>query len=134
MAHYFQTPNFLGVAYQAHGYSHAVVLPPGAQLVIASGQPAVNANRKLPTSAREQIEACLDNCEEALKAAGVKDGLGAAHKVHCFFTDTKDEPTAMAVWKERYPEHRPTWMSLGVKELCLPGMIVEIQVEAHLLP
>lgn len=135
MAQYFQPSTFLGDLYQAHGYSHAVVLPPSAQLVIASGQSGVNAQLlQMPTSPREQIKACFDNCDQALKAAGVKDGLASAHKVHCFFTDTKDELVAMAVWRERYPGHRPTWMSLGVDNLCVPGMIVEIQVEAHIVP
>lgn len=134
MAEYFQPPNVLGHVYQNNGYSHAVVLPPNARLVIAAGQPGFGPKNSIVTSSpREQIEACFDNCEIALKTAGVKDGLLSAHKVHCFFTNTKDEPTAMAIWKQRYPGHRPTWMSLGVNSFCAPGMIVEIQVEAHLL-
>jgi enamine deaminase RidA (YjgF/YER057c/UK114 family) len=132
MAQYFQSKTFLGDAYESNGYSQAVVLPVGAQLVIAAGHPAVNKEAKIPDSAREQVAACFDNCHDALKAAGVKDGLGSAHKVHCFLMDIKDEPVVMEVWKERYPNHRPTWMSVGINSLALPGMVVEIQVEAHI--
>ncbi|KAH7034677.1 endoribonuclease L-PSP family protein [Microdochium trichocladiopsis] len=134
MAQYFQTPNLLGQAYQAFGYSHAVVLPLNAQLVIAAGQPGVDARGNMVTSSpKDQIEACFDNCDLALKTAGVTSGLASAHKVHCFVTDIKDEAAVMEVWKSRYPEHRPTWMTLGIKELAAPGMLVEIQVEAHLV-
>ena len=134
MAKYYQPSNVLGTVYQYNGYSHAVVLPPNAQLVIASGQPGFShdSNSIVTSSPRAQIEAYFDNCDIGLKAAGVTDGLLSAHKVHCFFTDVKDEPTAMAIWKERYPNHRPTWMSIGINQFCTPGMIVEIQVEAHI--
>ncbi|KAF5227430.1 hypothetical protein FANTH_14773 [Fusarium anthophilum] len=133
MAEYVQPKTFLGEIYQVHGYSHAVILPRNAQLVIASGQPSINKIARMPETPREQIIACFENCNVALKAAGVKEGLGVAHKVHCFFTDVKDEPVAMEIWKEMYPDHRPTWMSVGVKDLCVPGMIVEIQAEAHIV-
>jgi enamine deaminase RidA (YjgF/YER057c/UK114 family) len=135
MIQYFHPSTGLGKLYQNNGYSHAVVLPPNAQLVITSGQPGVSpTTSKMPSEPREQIEACFDSCDVALKAAGVEQGLGAVHKVHCFFTDVNDEPVAMEVWKARFPDHRPTWMSVGVKALCgPPQMMVEIQVEAHLV-
>ncbi|EED16050.1 endoribonuclease L-PSP family protein [Talaromyces stipitatus ATCC 10500] len=136
MAKYIQPSTILGQAYQMNGYSHAVVLPPNARLVIASGLPGFCEKKMgiVTASPRDQIIACFDNCDVALKAAGVTDGLQSAHKVHVFMTDVKDEPTVMAVWKEKYPDHRPTWMGLGVSALCAPGMIIEIQVEAHVVP
>lgn len=136
MAQYFQPSTRLGRTYQTNGMSHAVVLPPNAQLVIAAGQPGVDPESGLmvTTSPRDQIKACFDSCDVALKTAGVKEGLGAVHKVHSFFLDVKHEPIAMEIWRERYPNHRPTWMSLGVSSMCAPNMLVEIQVEAHIAP
>lgn len=135
MARYIQPSTVLGQVYQMNGYSHAVVLPANARLVVASGQPGFDAKQMaiVTSSPRDQIVACFENCDAALKAAGVADGLLSAHKVHVFMTDVKDEPTVMEVWKAKYPAHRPTWMGLGVGSLCTPGMIIEIQVEAHIV-
>lgn len=134
MAQYFQVPGPLGDYYQATGFSHAVVLPPQAQLVIAAGQPGLNAQARISASPAEQIESTFDNCDNALKAAGVKEGLFKAHKIHCWLTDTSLEPTVMEIWRRKWPNHRPTWMTLGTNALCGAGMIVEIQVEAHIVP
>ncbi|KAL2068436.1 hypothetical protein VTL71DRAFT_16534 [Oculimacula yallundae] len=132
-AKYSQVSNALGEYYEKTGFSHAVILPPGAQLVITSGQPGIGLSG-YSDDPSEQFEQTLDNCDAALKAAGVKEGLFKAHKIHCFLTDTSLEPILMEVWRRKWPNHKPTWMSLGVSALCGDKMIVEIQVEAHLVP
>ncbi|KIM93667.1 hypothetical protein OIDMADRAFT_61309 [Oidiodendron maius Zn] len=131
-AKYFQVPGLLGEYYQQTGFSHAVVLPPGAQLVIASGQPGFNSEARMPDSAAEQIESTFNNCDLALKVAGVTEGLGKAHRIRCFLTDVSMEPLLMEIWRRRWPEHRPTWMTVGTNALCGKGMVVEIQAESYL--
>jgi enamine deaminase RidA (YjgF/YER057c/UK114 family) len=131
-ARYYQVPGPLGAYYEATGFSHAVVLPPNAQLVIASGQPGLNSEARISSSPAEQIESTFINCDNALKAAGVKQGLFKAHKIHCFLTDVSHEPLMMEIWRRKWPDHRPTWMCIGTSALCGQGMIIEIQVEAHL--
>lgn len=133
-AKYYQVEGPLGDYYQATGFSHAVVLPANSQLVIAAGQPGLNAAGVMPSSAAEQIESCFDNCDKALKAAGVKEGLWKAHKIHSFLIDVSNEPLMMEIWRRKWPDHRPTWMCLGTNGLCGQGMIIEIQVEAHITP
>jgi enamine deaminase RidA (YjgF/YER057c/UK114 family) len=135
-AKYFQAPGPLGEYYQKTGFSHAVVLPPNAQLVIVSGQGGSDPTtmKRVTSSTADQIEATLINCENALKAAGVKEGLWAVHKVTCFLLDVSHEPILMEVWRRRYPGHRPTWMTVGTSGLCGKDMIVEVQVEAHVVP
>jgi enamine deaminase RidA (YjgF/YER057c/UK114 family) len=133
-AKYYQVDGVLGQIYHKTGFSHAVVLPPNAQLVVASGQPGLNAETRLSSSPAEQIESCFDNCDRALKAAGVKEGLWRAHKIHCFLIDVSNEPTVMEIWRKKWPEHRPTWMTVGTSALCGKGMIVEMQAEAHIVP
>ena len=131
-AKYYQVPGRLGDYYYATGFSHAVVLPPNAQLVVAAGQPGLDGESRMNASPAEQIESTFNNCDAALKAAGVKEGLFKAHKIHCFLTDVSHEPLMMEIWRRRWPDHRPTWMTLGTNALCGKGMIVEIQVEAHI--
>ena len=133
-AKYFQVPGPMGDYYEATGFSHAVVLPAGAQLVIASGQPGLNSEARMSALPAEQLESAFDNCDAALKAAGVTDGLRKAHKIHCFLLDTALERQMMEIWRRKWPGHRPTWMTLGCTALCGAGMIVEIQVEAHFAP
>ncbi|KAL6251463.1 hypothetical protein RBB50_001672 [Rhinocladiella similis] len=133
-AKYYQVPGPLGDYYQATGFSHAVVLPANCQLVVAAGQPGLNASARISSSPAEQIESCFENCDNALKAAGVKEGLWKAHKIHTWLTDVSLEPLMMEIWRRRWPDHRPTWMCLGTNALCGKGMIIEIQVEAHIAP
>lgn len=132
---YFQVPGPLGEYYQKTGFSHSVVLPPNAQLVITAGQPGLSTKTgRYSSDPGEQIADAFDNCHAALLAAGVPDGLGAVHKVICFLIDTKHEPLVMQIWRRRYPDHRPTWMTLGTNALCGNGIMVEMQVEAHIVP
>jgi enamine deaminase RidA (YjgF/YER057c/UK114 family) len=133
-AQYFQSPGPLGALYEATGFSHAVVLPPGAQIVIAAGQAGLNREARKTATAAEQIEGTFDNCDAALKAAGVKEGLWKAHKIACYLLDVSLEPVMMEIWRRKWPGHKPTWMTVGTSGLCGPGMIVEMQVEAHLVP
>jgi enamine deaminase RidA (YjgF/YER057c/UK114 family) len=133
-AKFYQVDGPLGDYYQKTGFSHAVVLPPNAQLVIAAGQPGLSADARMSSSPTEQIESCFDNADAALKAAGVKEGLFKAHKIHCWLTDVSHESAMMEIWRRKWPEHRPTWMTIGTNALCGQGMIVEIQVEAHIAP
>lgn len=133
-AKYYQVEGPLGDYYQATGFSHAVVLPANSQLVIAAGQPGLGAQAQISASPEEQIEACFDNCDKALKAAGVKEGLWKAHKVHAWLLDVSQEPLMMEIWRRKWPAHRPTWMCIGTNALCGPGMIIELQVEAHIAP
>ncbi|KAK5062594.1 hypothetical protein LTR84_004667 [Exophiala bonariae] len=133
-AQYFQSPGPLGELYEATGFSHAVVLPVGAQLVITSGQPGLNRQKRATATAAEQIEGCFDNVDTALKAAGVTEGLWKAHKIQCFLLDVSLEPTMMEIWRRKWRGHRPTWATVGTSGLCGPGMIIELIAEAHIVP
>ena len=133
-ATYHQILGPLGDYYEATGFSHAVVLPENAQLVITAGEPGLNAETRMPTSVAEQIEAAFDNCDRALKAAGVKEGLWKAHKIQSWLIDVSNEPLMMEIWRKQWPGHRPTWTCMGTNALCGQGMLVEIQAESHIVP
>jgi enamine deaminase RidA (YjgF/YER057c/UK114 family) len=132
---FFQPPGPIGDVCREHGFSNAVVLPPNAQIVITAGQAGLDTQtgKLVETSPADQISAAFDCCDLALKSAGVVNGLGSAHKILSFFLDTRYETLMMEIWRKRYPDHRPTWTCVGASNLCIQGMICEIQAEAVLL-
>lgn len=131
-AQFFQTPDSIGAACQENGFSQSVSIPASARLVITAGQAGFNlkTGELVVSSVADQIEAAFDCVDAALKAAGVEDGLASAHKMTTYMMDARDEPTMMAIWRRRYPNRRPTWTCIGISNLCLHGMVVEIQGEA----
>lgn len=133
-ATYVQIPGAFGDYYQAQGYSHAVIIPANARLVCTAGEPGLDLTTgKFPTDPAKQIEACLDNCDAALRAAGITKGLGQAHKVLCFLTDTSLESLLMEIWRRRYPDQRPAFATVGTSSLVAKDMIIEMLVEAYLV-
>lgn len=136
---YTQTPGPLGDLYQAGGSSHAasIAIAPHLRLVTLSGQPGFSLT-KTPlglingpsTTFAEEASACFDCIEAALRSAGVKNGLWDVFKMTAYLTDMRDEAEMMRVWRERYLGHRPVWVTIGVAQLAVLGMRVEISAEA----
>lgn len=141
-AQFYQPPTPLGSLFQSFGVSHSVRIPLSKTTtwITTSGQPGFHLDKNElvtggPSSSsspshREQISACFDCVEAALKAAGVEQGLAAVHKMTVFLLDMKDDGLVSEVWRERMPEHRPTWITIGAAELALPGMVVEMMADA----
>ena len=136
---FVQTPGPLGALYQAGGSSHAAIIPltPTVSLVILSGQPGFSLDSNPPelvdgpsTTFTAEAAACFDCIEAALKAAGVPHGLRSVFKMTAYLTDVRDEAEMMRVWRDRTPDHRPAWVTVGVAQLAVPGMRMEISAEA----
>ncbi|KAJ0422829.1 Endoribonuclease L-PSP/chorismate mutase-like protein [Aspergillus carlsbadensis] len=129
---YFQAPGPLGSLFHAGGTSNVAKIPLRGSLVITGGQPGFDLSRgELVTSSLEgEVSACFDCVDAALKSAGVAGGLAQAHRFTCFLTDMRYEPVVMRVWRERMPEHRVPWVTVGVAMLAIPDMRVEIAAEA----
>ena len=77
-----------------------------------------------------QIEACFDCVDAALKAAGVEEGLGKVVKFVTYMLDCRNEPLMMEIWKKRFPALQPCWTCIGTSNLCLQGMVLEMDAEA----
>jgi enamine deaminase RidA (YjgF/YER057c/UK114 family) len=133
-ATFSQPDGLIGPACDKTGFSNAVTIPANAKIVIAAGQAGMGlkTGKLVETSIPDQISAAFDCCDAALKSAGVKEGLAAAHKMASFFIDIRHDPIMIEIWRKRYSDRRPTWTSVGVASLCLSGMMVEIQAEALL--
>ncbi len=66
-------------------YAHGVEVPPGARLVVTSGQLAARADDSVPEGALDQARLCLANCAAILAEAGM--GPSDVIRINAFVTD-----------------------------------------------
>jgi enamine deaminase RidA (YjgF/YER057c/UK114 family) len=75
-------------------YAHGVEVPPGARLVVTSGQLGIRADETVPPDARAQADLCFANCAAILAEAGM--GPGDVIRINAFVTDRLHMPAYMA--------------------------------------
>ena len=77
-----------------------------------------------------QIDLAFKNVEKNLKDAGGKgwETVDAVKSFHISLSDSFD--LMVEQFRKWMPNHQPVWTCVGVTELGIPGMIVEIEVEA----
>ena len=66
-----KTLNPAGIAPPFAAYAHGVEVPPGARLVVTSGQLALARDGTVPVGAEAQARLCLANCAAILAEAGM---------------------------------------------------------------
>ena len=111
-------------------YAHGVEVPPGARLVVTSGQLGLCADDALPVGARAQADVCFANCAAILAEAGM--GPTDVIRINAFVTDRAHMAGYMAA--------RDAWL-YGVTRLpastlvivsgfTRPEFLVEVEVTA----
>ncbi|MGL5008912.1 MAG: RidA family protein [Paracoccaceae bacterium] len=111
-------------------YAHGVEVPPGARIVVTSGQLGLRADDSLPADAQGQAEVCFANCAAILAEAGM--GPGDVIRINAFVTDRAHMAGYMAA--------RDAWLA-GVARLpastlvivsgfTRPEFLVEVEVTA----
>lgn len=86
---------------------------------------------EISTVLEEEVNQAFENVAANLKHAGGK-GWPQVYRVVTYSTDMKATFDFMvANLRKHMPGHYPTWTALGVKELGLPTMHIEIEVEAY---
>ncbi|KAF5705572.1 L-PSP endoribonuclease family [Fusarium mundagurra] len=79
-----------------------------------------------------QIDLAFKNVEKNLKDAGAR-GWADVHSVRSHHISLSGSFDLMVEqFRKWMPDHQPTWTCVGVTELGIPGMIVEIEVEANI--
>ena len=111
-------------------YAHGVEVPPGARLVVTSGQLALAADGTVPPEARAQADLCFANCAAILAQARMT--ASDVIRINAFVTDR----THMAA----YMAARDAWLAgvtrlpastlLIVSGFTKPEFLVEIEVTA----
>lgn len=111
-------------------YAHGVEVPPGARLVVTSGQLALALDGTVPQGAEAQARVCLQNCALILAEAGMTPA--DVIRINAFVTDRAHMPGYMAA--------RDAWL-FGVTRLpastlvivsgfTRPEFLVEVEVTA----
>ncbi|OIW24480.1 YjgF-like protein [Coniochaeta ligniaria NRRL 30616] len=111
---------------ETFGYSQAAKLPNGA--VILAGMLGVDSAMNLAPTLDGQVETILNHVDAALSEAGEKPS--DVYKVTNYHLSIEQSAGPVtAAWLARYSV-KPTWTAVGVRELGVPGALLEIQVEA----
>jgi enamine deaminase RidA (YjgF/YER057c/UK114 family) len=114
-------------------YAHGVEVPPGARLVVTSGQLGIAPDDTVPQDARAQADLCFANCAAILASAGMTPA--DVIRINAFVTDRAHMPAYMAA--------RDAWLAdvtrLPASTLVIvtgftrPEFLVEIEVTAAAL-
>lgn len=93
----------------------------------------LNSGKLVTNSIEDEFTAIFVCLDAALRQAGVRNGVGQAHKVTAYMVNPADESTMQHIFRQRYPGHAPAWATVAVPVIVVPGMRAEVQVEAFLL-
>jgi enamine deaminase RidA (YjgF/YER057c/UK114 family) len=115
-------------------YAHGVEVPPGARLVVTSGQLAARADDSVPEGALEQARLCLANCAAILAEGGM--GPADVIRINAYVTDRAH--------MTGYMQARDEWLE-GIARLPASTLVivagftraeflVEVEVTAARLP
>lgn len=126
-----QYSNYEGVGVtnnRLYSYSQAVRV---GNVVKCSGQGGWDNEGNIDDQdLKGQIDLAFKNVEKNLKAAGAT-GWSDVYSVKSFHISLSSSFDLMVEeFRKWMPNHQPTWTCVGVTELGIPGMIVEIEVEA----
>jgi len=111
-------------------YAHGVEVPPGARLVLASGQLGIGPDDRVPPDAGAQAELCFANCAAILAEAGM--GPADVVRINAFVTDRAHMAAYMAA-RDRWlagVERLPASTLVIVAGFTRPEFLVEVEVTA----
>lgn len=113
-------------------HSDAVLIPPGAAILVSSGQLGMLRDGTIPEDTEQQIEAAFDNVEAVLRAAGMT--MSDVVKMTTFITDSRYRDAFRAVRAKRVGNPPPSSTRIVVTSLSMAEMKVEIEIIAAKVP
>ena len=111
-------------------YAHGVEIPPGARLVLTSGQLALGIDGTVPDGAEAQARLCFANCAAIMAEAGM--GPADVIRINAYVTDRAHMPGYMAArdaWLEGVVR-LPASTLVIVSGFTRPAFVVEVEVTA----
>jgi enamine deaminase RidA (YjgF/YER057c/UK114 family) len=109
-------------------YSHAVEVPAGARLVLASGQLGIGADETVPEGAEAQAELCFSAIRAILAEAGMEPA--DVVRINAFVTDRAHMAGYMAARDRFIGEPPPASTLVIVSGFTRPEFKVEVEVTA----
>ena len=111
--------------YQSMQFSQAIKCN---NTIWVSGQVGVDENFKFAQGIEAQAQLAFQNLEKVLKEAG--SGLEDIVELVTYHTSMKQISGFSKVKAKFIPENYPAWTAVGVTELVLPDLLVEIRATA----
>jgi len=109
-------------------YNHGLLVPPGASLLVTSGQLGIGVDDTIPDDATAQAELCFKAIDAILKEAGMT--FADVIRISGFVTKREDFPAYMAV-RDRYTlDPKPVSTLVIVGGFTRPEFLVEVEVTA----
>ena len=114
----------------SYEYSPGVIVPAG-DLLFVSGQIGRDANGQVIADAEQQFVAAFEHLQSILVQAGAT--MADVIDITTFHTSMTDLAVFAKV-KARFLDTTPypAWTAIGITELALPGVLVEIKATARL--
>lgn len=113
-------------------YSHGLLVPPGAALLVTSGQLAIRPDESVPEDVGEQAEVCFQAIGAILAAGGMD--FSNVIRIAAFVTRREDFPAYMAVRDHHVREPLPVSTLIVVSGFTRPEFKVEVEVTAAKVP
>ncbi|MGH8447766.1 RidA family protein [Pseudomonas sp.] len=98
-------------------------------MIWVSGQVGIDANMTPANGIEEQAHLAFQALKEVLKSAGAS--LVDVVELMTFHTEVQGDMPAFAKVKDHYfPDRYPSWTAVGISQLALPELRVEIRAVA----
>lgn len=109
-------------------YNHGLLVPPGASLLVTSGQLGIAVDDAIPDDVTAQAELCFEAIRAILDEAGMT--LADVIRISGFVTKREDFAPYMAV-RDRYTlDPKPVSTLIIVSGFTRPEFLVEVEVTA----
>ncbi|KAI1408739.1 putative L-PSP endoribonuclease family protein [Hypoxylon sp. FL1857] len=126
---YYSYPGFGDWGRDAMHYSQVVRV---GDNIIVSGQGGWDRKTcEIKPDLKDEIDQAFENVDFALKHAGGK-GWSQVYRIVTYHTDIHaSSERVVENFKRWLPDHMPTWNMIGVKQLGLDTMHIEVEVQAY---
>ena len=119
-------PSGLEPMYEAFHFAPATRV---GNTIWVSGQVGIDSALRPADGMEAQARLAFGSLKYILEFAGAS--LADVVELNTFHTDLRDDLPAFTLVKdEHFPEHFPSWTAVGVTELALPGLCIEIRAVA----
>jgi len=124
-------PTAMAQPANSYRYSPGVIVPAGSDLLFVSGQVGRDAEGQVVLDPERQFVTAFENLRSILEHAGAV--MSNVVEITTYHTSMADLALFAEV-KARYLDTTPypAWTGIGVGELALPGLRVEIRATARL--
>ena len=113
-------------------HSDAVLIPPGAQILVSSGMLGMHKDGTIPETIEGQVAAAFDNVDAVLAEVGM--AFSDVVKMTAFITDAAYRDAYRAERARRVGDPPPASTRIVITALSQPDLKVEIEIMAAKAP